>query len=253
MTPVDPLTLAPAAFLAGVLMFLAPCTLPIVPGYLVFISGTGAGDAYKKTGSGARRRVLFNALAFVLGFSVVFILLGTFAAGIGSFLGPWRDVLGRAAGGLIIIFGLTMLGIVRIPVLSREKHLAIPHFLTIGRVESSALIGALFALGWSPCIGPILGTVLLFASTSATALQGALLLGVFSLGLGLPFIATALLLNKAGTLIGRYSRFVNALSVVGGIILLALGTLMLFGDMGLLIQWGFGVFDGFYNKLLQYM
>ena len=123
-----------------------------------------------------------------------------------------------------------MLGVVRIPVLSSEKRLAIPHFLTIGKVQSSALIGALFALGWSPCIGPILGTILLFASTSATAGQGALLLAVFSLGLGLPFIATALLLNEAGTLIQRYSKFISALSIFGGIILIALGILMLFGD-----------------------
>src|SRR4051812_21627427 len=97
MTPVDPLALMPAAFLAGLLMFLAPCTLPIVPGYLAFISGTSDGDAYKR-GSGARRRVVINAIAFVLGFSVVFILLGTFAAGLGSFLGPWRDVIARGAG-----------------------------------------------------------------------------------------------------------------------------------------------------------
>ena len=248
MTPVDPLTLAPAAFLAGILMFLAPCTLPIVPGYLAFIAGNPTGNLVN-----ARRRVLINAVAFVLGFSIVFILLGTFAAEAGSFLGPWKGALSRAAGAVIIIFGLTMLGVVRIPVLSSEKRLAIPHFLTIGKVQSSMLIGALFALGWSPCIGPILGTILLFASTSATAGQGAFLLAVFSLGLGLPFIATALLLNEAGTLIQRYSRFINGLSIFGGIILLALGILMLFGDMGLLVQWGFSALNGPYNKLLQYM
>lgn len=250
MTPVDPLALAPAAFLAGILMFLAPCTLPIVPGYLAFISGSGASwnGQHKK-----RRAVVINAIAFVLGFSIVFILLGTFAAEAGSFLGPWRDTLARAAGAVIVIFGLTMLGIVRIPVLSNEKRLAIPHFLTIGKVQSSLLIGALFALGWSPCIGPILGTILLFASTSATAGQGALLLAVFSLGLGLPFIATAFLLNEAGTLIQHYSRFLSVLSVFGGVMLLGLGTMMLLGEMGLFVQWGFSLFESPYNKLLQYM
>src|SRR6185437_5008170 len=106
MTPVDPLTLAPAAFLAGLLMFLAPCTLPIVPGYLAFIAGSVGSESEK----GKRRRVVKNAIAFVLGFSVVFILLGTFAAEAGALLGPWRDALGRVAGALIIIFGLTMLG-----------------------------------------------------------------------------------------------------------------------------------------------
>jgi cytochrome c-type biogenesis protein len=243
MTPLDPLTLAPAAFLAGILMFLAPCTLPIVPGYLAFIAGAGA----------SRRRVVLNAIAFVLGFSIVFILLGTFAAEAGSFLGPWRDTLGRIAGAIIIIFGLTMLGVIRVPVLSAERRMAIPHFLTIGKVQSSGLIGALFALGWSPCIGPILGSILLFASGSATAAQGALLLAVFSLGLGLPFILTALLLNEAGALISRYSKFVNILSVVGGVVLILLGVLMLMGDMGLLVTWGFSALNGPYSRLLQYM
>jgi cytochrome c-type biogenesis protein len=244
----DTLEFIPAAFLAGLLMFLAPCTLPIVPGYLAFIAGNPTGNS-----ASSRRRVLFNAFAFVIGFSIIFILLGTFAAAIGSFLGPWRDTLGRLAGALIIIFGLTMLGIVRIPVLSQERRMAIPHFLTIGRIESSLLIGALFALGWSPCIGPILGSILLFASSSATATQGALLLAVFSLGLGVPFILTALLLNEAGVFIARYSKFVNALSIFGGIILILLGILMLLGDMGLLVTWGFSIFNGPYSKLLQYM
>jgi cytochrome c-type biogenesis protein len=246
---VDTIALIPAAFLAGVLMFLAPCTLPIVPGYLAFIGGSVASgnEQYKK------RRVLYNAIAFVLGFSIVFILLGTFAAAAGALLGPWRDVLGRIAGVLIIIFGLTMLNIIRIPVLSSDSRIAIPHFLTIGKVQSSLLIGALFALGWSPCIGPILGSILLFASTGATAGQGAFLLAVFSLGLGLPFIATALLLTEAGVLIQRYSKFVSILSMLGGVLLIGLGILMLFGEMGLLVDFGFKAFSGPYDLLLQYM
>jgi cytochrome c-type biogenesis protein len=250
MTPLEPLTLLPAAFLAGILMFLAPCTLPIVPGYLAFIAGVPGGAT--STGR-TRRRVLINAVAFVLGFSAVFILLGTFAAEAGSLLGAWRDTLGRLAGAVIIIFGLTMLGVLRIPILGSERRMAIPHFLTIGKPHSSALIGALFALGWSPCIGPILGSILLFASTSATSTQGALLLAVFSLGLGLPFIGTALLLNEAGELIKKYATFVNDLSILGGCILIALGILMLLGDMGLLVTWGFGLFSGPYHTLLQYM
>jgi cytochrome c-type biogenesis protein len=254
MTPVDPLTLAPAAFIAGLLMFLAPCTLPIVPGYLAFISGTSAGDAYKKTGGGAKRsKVLINALAFVLGFSVIFILLGTFAGAVGSFLGPWRDTLGRVAGALIILFGLTMLGVIRISALQAERHFALPHFLTIGRFESSLLIGALFALGWSPCIGPILGSILLLASNSTTAAQGAFLLGVFSFGLGVPFILTALLLDKANAMFAKSGKLANFFSIVGGVLLLVIGFLMLFGNMGLLVDWGFSILNGPYNALLRYM
>ena len=243
------LALIPAAFIAGILMFLAPCTLPIVPGYLAFISGSGAtgNEQYK------RWRVLKNAIAFVVGFSVIFILLGTFAAAAGSFLGPWKDTLSRIAGALIILFGLTMLGVVRIPAMQRDHRLTLPHFLTIGRFESSLLIGALFALGWSPCIGPILGSILLLASGSATAGQGALLLAVFSLGMGVPFILTALMLERASALFARSGSVTYFLSIFGGILLLALGILMLFGDMGLLVQWGFGALSGPYNQLLQYM
>ena len=243
MTPVDALALAPAAFLAGVLMFLAPCTLPIVPGYLAFIAGACA----------TRRRLLLNAIFFVVGFSIIFILLGIFAGFLGAVLGPWRDALGRAAGILIILFGFTMLGFVRISVVTRERHFRIPHFLTLGRPESSFLIGVLFALGWSPCIGPILGTILLFASTSTTALQGAVLLGVFSLGLGLPFILTALLLERASVFFAKWSGVTYTLSIVGGVVLILLGVLMLMGQMGLLVTLGFGLLDRPYAALLQYM
>ncbi len=239
MTPLDPLLLAPAAFLAGILMFLAPCTLPIVPGYLAFIAG----------GQG---KVVRNAAAFVLGFSVIFILLGAFAGFLGAFIGPWRELLSQAAGVILVIFGLVMLG-VRIPFLSGQKNIGIPTWLSVGSPFSSLLIGALFALGWSPCIGPVLGTVLLFASTSSTVIQGAVLLGIFSIGLGLPFLLTAVLLEKAQTAFQKWGRVTTVLSNVGGIVLIALGVLMIMGRMDLLLAWGLEFFDSFYDNLLPYM
>ncbi|MDO8518171.1 MAG: cytochrome c biogenesis protein CcdA, partial [bacterium] len=138
-------------------------------------------------------------------------------------------------------------------VVTRERRFHIPHFLALGRPESSCLIGALFALGWSPCIGPILGTILLFASTGSSALQGAVLLGIFSLGLGLPFILTALLLERASAFFARWSNVTHTLTIVGGIVLVVLGVLMLLGQMGLLVTWGFGLLDRPYSALLQYM
>lgn len=242
------------AFFAGVFMFLAPCTLPIVPGYLAFISGVSLADvANLNTRKRARRQVLRNAIAFVLGFSLVFIALGASAGFIGAVLGPWRYTLARIAGGIIILFGLTMLGVLHTS-LVREWHIRIPSFLILGRWESSALIGTLFALGWSPCIGPILGTILLIASSEAAALQGALLLGIFSLGLALPFILTALLLAEATLFLQRISGLVRVLSMLGGLFLLALGTLMLLGKMGLLVGWGYNLFDFIgYERLLQYL
>jgi cytochrome c-type biogenesis protein len=253
MTP-DMLTLAPAAFLAGFLMFLAPCTLPIVPGYLAFIAGVPEQEI-KKTGyGGARRRVLINAFCFVLGFSLVFIALGLFAASLGALVGPWRSLMSRIAGAVIIIFGLTMLGIVRIGALSSEKRIRTPRFIVVGRPESSFLIGVLFALGWTPCIGPILGTVLLFASTSTTHVQGALLLAVFSLGLGIPFIATALALSEAGKYFARLEGAVELLSKIAGGILVVFGACMLFGYMDVMAAWATTLFSpGQYGALLNHL
>jgi len=237
------------AFVAGILMFLAPCTLPIVPGYLAFIAGVPAGQA----GSN-RRRIFINALAFVVGFSVVFILLGTFAAALGSLLGPWREIIGRGAGLLIIVFGLTMLGVFNIPLLSRESHIRLPKWLSLGYPHSSFLIGTLFALGWSPCIGPILGTILYLASASTTAATGATLLAIFSLGLALPFLVCAWLIGQAEGLVARMGRVTRILSVIGGFVLIALGILMLTNTMGYLVTWGFDAFDGAgYDALLKYL
>ncbi len=226
------------AFVAGLLMFLAPCTLPIVPAYLAFIAGGGG-------------RVMRNALAFVIGFSIVFILLGLFAGFIGSFIGPYRSLIAQGAGLILLLFGLTMLG-VRIPFLSNERHLSASSYV-VGRVETSFLIGVLFALGWSPCVGPILGTILLLASQSATALQGALLLGIFSLGLGIPFLLTAYFIESAGAAFTKLGRFSSGLTYFGGITLVLLGVLMLSGKMGHFVSWGLSYFDAFYTALLPYM
>ena len=245
----DSLILIPAAFLAGVLMFLAPCTLPIVPGYLAFIAGVVPGEE-----GHARGRMVRNAIAFVIGFSIVFILLGTFAAAIGSVLGPWKGVLARAAGALIILFGLMMLGVLQLPILTAEHRARVPKFLKLGHVQSSVFIGALFALGWSPCIGPILGSVLFIASTASTALTGALLLAVFSLGLGLPFILCAIFMEKISSWFARMGRLTMIFNYIGGLLLVGVGTLMLFGSMGLLITWGFSIFDFTgYKELLNYL
>jgi cytochrome c-type biogenesis protein len=250
----DALSLAPAAFLAGVLMFLAPCTLPIVPGYLTFIAGVPEQEVAKTGAARARRRVMKNALAFVLGFSIVFIVLGLFAASIGGILAPWRPFITRVAGAIIVLFGLTMLGLIKNRALGTEHRMRIPRFVVVGRPESSFVIGVLFALGWTPCIGPILGTVLLFASNSATAVQGALLLGVFSLGLGLPFLLTAYLIGSAGRFFARMQGSVAILSRVAGGMLVIFGIYMLFGYMDFFIAWTTHLIpEASYNSLLHYL
>jgi cytochrome c-type biogenesis protein len=230
------------AFVAGVLMFLAPCTLPMVPAYLAFIAG------------GKRDRIFKNALAFVLGFSLIFIILGIFAGAIGDLLGPWRAHLGKIAGLILVLFGISMLELFKIPFMSSDQRIALPKWLSIGNTQSSFLIGTLFAIGWSPCIGPILGTILLLASINATALKGALLLAVFSLGFGLPFLLSALALERAQSLFSWSGSLSKALSILGGIILIILGVLMITGNIGLLVSFGYMFFSSLgYERLLNYL
>lgn len=243
------------SFIAGMLMFLAPCTLPIVPGYLAFIAGIPLSALSNPAAKRSARKVVFkNALAFVIGFSIIFILLGASAGLLGTFVGSWRYTLAQVGGLIIILFGLTMLGLIPVRFLAQERHIRLPSFLVLGRLSSSALIGALFALGWSPCIGPILGTVLLIASNSATALYGALLLGVFSLGLAVPFLLTALLVSESTVFLSRITGLVRILTIVGGTGLVFGGSLMLFGYTDVFVGWAYRIFETTgYGALLNYL
>lgn len=220
-----------SSFAAGLVMFVAPCTLPIIPAYLLFISGmSGEGEVTRVM----RRRLFLNAAAFTVGFSLVFMVLGMFASVLGAAVAPWRPILFRAAGILLIIFGAVLAG-VRLPAISAEWHLRLPRFVTLGRPESSFLAGALFAFGWSPCIGPILGTILFLASGSSTALQGALLLGVFSLGLAVPFLLSAMFIGYASASFARFARASAIFYRIAGMALIALGALFVSGRTDLLL------------------
>ncbi len=248
--PLEALALIPSAFFAGVLMFLAPCTLPIVPGYLAFIAGIPESAAQAR---GARKRIVWNALAFVIGFSIVFILLGIFASLLGSIIGPWRDTLGRFAGIILIIFGLTMLGIVRIPALSSSSSMRLPNFIVLGRWEKLASYRSVVRPRMESMHRPILGTILLYASTSSTTVQGGVLLAFFSLGLGVPFIITALFLEKVSKLLSHLTLLVKFLSIMGGVGLIVVGGLMVFGEMAYITSGALEFFDWLYTPLLKYM
>lgn len=243
------------AFVAGVLMFLAPCTLPVIPGYLAFISGVPAalleGPARRRE---VKSAIVRNGLFFILGFTCIFVAAGALAGVAGGFLNEYRLILGRFGGAIILFFGLMLLGLLPVPAFLRERRITLPSFLTLGRPSSSFLIGALFALGWSPCIGPILGTILLFASSSATALQGAFLLLVFSLGLAVPLFLTALLIGEASAFLSKIAGVARGLSRIGGAFLVFIGILMLLGDYGVLVTWGYELLDFIeYDRLLRYL
>lgn len=244
-----------STFVAGMLTFLAPCTLPLVPAYLGFISGVDKDElANPKTAGKARLRIFLNGLAFIVGFSVVFIIFGTLAGFAGQALVPYRIWLARLGGGLIILFGLFMLGVFKLPFFQSDKRIPIPKWLTLGKPSSSVFIGGTFALGWTPCVGPILGSILLLAGTSGTALQGAFLLSIFSLGLAVPFLAMALGFSRATAFIDASSKYLKWVSIVGGVFLILLGALLVTDNFGLTIQYGYQLLQFInYEGLLEYL
>lgn len=244
-------TFAISAFIAGLLMFLAPCTLPLVPAYLAFISGVKQDEVSKN--KEARKKIRTNAIAFVLGFSTIFIGFGILAGFFGSFVGPYRALLSQIGGGFIIIFGLMMLNIIHLVPLARDRKMKLPRFVKPGEPTSAYLIGSIFALGWTPCVGPVLASILLLATTKATILSGALLLGLFSAGLALPFIATALLYARAGNLIAKYAKISQFVSVFGGLLLIGIGLLLVFNNFGLTVQYGYQIMEFFgIGNLLEF-
>lgn len=244
-----------ASFFAGLLTFLAPCTLPLVPAYLGFISGVDQKELKDpKTAASARRKIFLNGLAFIVGFSAVFIAFGVLAGFAGTAIAPYRIWFSRIGGILVILFGLFMLGFFKIPLFQTDKRIPIPKWLTLGRPSSSLFIGGTFAVGWTPCVGPILGSILLLAGTSGTALQGGIMLTVFSIGLALPFLAIAAAFSKATVYIEKISKYLKAVSIVGGVFLIFLGFLLATNNFGILIQYGFELLDFInYDRLLDYL
>ncbi|MBI2046362.1 MAG: sulfite exporter TauE/SafE family protein [Parcubacteria group bacterium] len=243
------------AFIAGVLTFLAPCTLPLVPGYLGFISGVSAQDLQDPLKSkSARKKIFLNGLLFVVGFSLVFILLGSLFGLGGSVLAQYRIWLSRIGGIFVILFGLFMMGVLRLPFLNVEKNIGRIKALKPGNPASSLIFGATFAFGWTPCVGPILGSILTLAAASATVGQGAFLLSVFSLGLAVPFLIIAIGIGSASNHISKLSKYLNIISMIGGLFLIFLGILLLTNKLGVWIAYFYQWFNFInYERLLDYL
>ncbi len=214
-----------AAFIAGLLSFLSPCVLPLVPGYVSLISGTGAETlaADRK----ATRSVMLNSITFILGFSIVFIVLGAGATALGQVVGRFRRDLTVIAGIVIIVFGLHLTGLLKIKALYADKRL---HEVKGGASPLGAfLIGFAFAFGWTPCIGPILAGILTLAAAEDTVTKGMLLLAVYSAGLAVPFLLTSLGIDRFLRFYRRFSRHLHAVEVASGVLLIAIGALVLTG------------------------
>lgn len=242
------------AFIAGFLTFLAPCTLPLVPGYLGFISGVSLADLKNKSkAKKIRFKIILNGLFFVIGFSLVFISLGITAGFFGRLLLEYKPWLSRIGGIFVIIFGLYMMNVFHIPAFQKERRFKMPTVFERGKPINSLILGAVFAFGWSPCIGPILGSILTLAAISTTVNQGAFLLLVFSLGLAIPFILVAVFISWFIKYLHGISKFLNVISFIGGVFLVFLGVLMVTNSLTLWMTFFFQMFDFLhYNKLLDY-
>ena len=212
------------AFGAGVLSFFSPCVLPLVPSYLIIISGASI-DSYAELSSGTHRKtLLLHAISFIIGFSLVFISLGVSSSLLGNLFSTYERWIVRIGGLLLVLFGLNMLNVLKIPFLNQEKicHLRARPMGLLG----SFLIGVTFSLGWTPCIGPVLASILLIASTTSTLTEGMYLLGLYSLGLAIPFFAAALLVGRILHLMQKYGWVLKYSSyVIGGLLILIGGLL----------------------------
>lgn len=240
------------AFVAGLLTFLAPCTLPLVPAYLAFISGVPADDLQDKIAAQrVRMKVFGNGALFVLGFSTVFIALGVTAGLLGIVFAPYQVWLSRIGGAVVLAFGLFMLGALKVPFLNREFKV---RGSSAGGPLKSFILGASFSLGWTPCVGPILGSILILAGASGTALQGALLLAVFSLGLAVPFLALAYGIGSAERYVARLTPLLNTITLVGGLFLVGLGILLMTDRMSLFITQSYRLLQFLhYDALIKYL
>lgn len=229
------ITLAVSAFIAGVLMFIAPCTLPLVPGFIAYVAGIKSTDATRTH----RGEIVRNSFFYVIGFSVVFIIFGMLAGLAGTLAASLQSALMPVSGVLIIIFGLQLLHIISLDQWLVHQPITIPTSMRPGSPLSAFVIGAAFATGWTPCIGPILATILLLAGTSSTVVSGGILLALFSLGLALPFMVVAVLYSQATAFIASHSGFIRGTEVFGGLFLILLGCLLLTNNFDLTIKYGY--------------
>lgn len=223
------------AFVAGLLSFFSPCVLPLVPPYLAYMGGVSVTDLRDGAGGARRWHVLLTALAFVAGFSAVFVALGATASIIGKAVTAWLGVLGYIAGGLIIVMGLHFLGVVRIPVLERTARADVTH--KPAGLAGAFVIGLAFGFGWSPCVGPVLAAILLIAGAADSAGEGARLLLVYSLGIGVPFLIAAAFAGAFMRWTARFRARLDLIEKAMGAFLVVAGILVFTGQMPTIANW----------------
>jgi len=225
-----------AAFAAGFLSFISPCVLPLIPGYISFVSGVSVDEMRSDAPPAASRlQVFVTSLAFVLGFSLVFIALGASATAIGKFMFSKLPLLSKLAGVVLIIFGLHTMGVFRLAFLDTEKR--VHQQRKPAGPLGAMLVGIAFAFGWTPCIGPILGGILAIAGSKNTVAEGVTLLAVYSLGLGIPFLITSLAINQFFGAAKRIRKYYHAIELTSGALLIVIGVLILTGQLTIIVRY----------------
>jgi cytochrome c-type biogenesis protein len=222
----------PAALLAGLLSFLSPCVLPLIPAYFTFITGYSLEELTAAANSQIRAKVILSTLAYVSGFSLVFILMGASASFFGSFIFKYRDMIRIIGGVLIIILGIHLTGIIRIHALEFEKRIQLKKKPL--HLFGTFLVGMAFGAGWSPCIGPLLGSILIVAGSQETVLKGVALLSVYSAGLAIPFLIISIFINFLLIWIRKATRAIRFLNAAAGILLILIGILLVTDKLYLL-------------------
>lgn len=228
------------AFIAGVASFLSPCVLALVPAYIGYLSGKAAGV---KEDEDHKIETFFHGVAFVLGFSVIFITLGLFAGALGGILNDFKDIIAKVGGIIVVVFGIHMIGIIRIPFLEMDSRVQYQN--RTYSYGSSFLMGIFFSAGWSPCVGPVLGAILTLAVNGGSLSQGLILLTSYSLGLAVPFLISALGIGWVTTLIRKYGKIMRVTEIVMGVLMVIVGILLATGLINLIATrftgWSFGI------------
>jgi cytochrome c-type biogenesis protein len=229
------------SFIAGVASFLSPCVLALVPAYIGYLGGRSAGFEH---GEDNRVITFAHGLAFVVGFSAVFVLLGVAASALGGLLYDVRTWLGRIGGLVVIVFGLHMIGLIRIPFLeydTRKQELPDPKF----GLFSSALMGVFFSAGWSPCVGPVLGAILTLALNGGSISKGVVMLSAYSAGLAIPFLLAALGIGWVTTILKKYGKVMHYVEIIMGVLMVIVGVMLMTGAFNLIATmfpgWSFGL------------
>lgn len=232
----------PVAFGAGLVSFFAPCVVPLLPAYIAYVTGVSLDELKQKGYAPYLKKLLLSSTFYILGFSLVFAVLGTAAGGIGISLRKYDAIIQRVGGLVILVLGLEFAGIINLPFLARELKLKLPSWTNRLGYFRAFFIGLVFALAWTPCVGAVLGSILALAAVTETAIGGATLLFVYSLGISIPFLIASLTLASLPKYLKTFTKHIGTISRVAGILLAALGLLLLTDTYKYLNSWLFEVF-----------